>query len=173
MTGNQFRSAVNAGAPSSRDLLSTKFSFSGAGLAGGNPVGANEAAGPWGANAAIVMGWAADPDAPTQPSLVHLYVNGRFALAVTADRDRPELGRSAPWFGPAHGWAAIVDAPGPSAQICAFAINVGVGSTNPSLGCRTTNRSAPKAAASRRSRRARRAAPKAKRTVVKRSYRRR
>ena len=29
VTGNQFRSAMNAGMPSSRDLISTKFSFSG------------------------------------------------------------------------------------------------------------------------------------------------
>lgn len=170
MTGNQFRSAINSGAPSSRDLLSTKFSLAGAGLAGGNPVGANEAAGPWGANAAIVIGWAADPDAPTQPALVHIYVNGHFALAVVADRDRPALGRAAPWFGSAHGWAAIVAAPGSSSQICAFAINIGSGTTNPSLGCRAVSRSAPKAAASRRSRKSRPAASKAK--VAKRSRRR-
>ena len=162
LTGNQFRSAVNTGAPSNRDLLSTKFSLSGVGLAGGNPVGANEAAVPWGANAALVTGWAADPDVPTQPALVHVYVNGRFAMAVTADRNHPALGRSAPWFGPAHGWAAIVDAPGSSAQICAFAINFGAGTTNPLLGCRTVVRSAPKAAASRRSRRSRRAAARAR-----------
>ncbi len=37
VTGNQLRAAVNAGAPAARDLLSTKFSIRGGGLAGSIP----------------------------------------------------------------------------------------------------------------------------------------
>lgn len=85
-----------------------------------------------------LVGWAIDPD--TAGSIgVHLYVNGRFAGATTASRNRPDVGRAYPFWGAGHGFEATVGpgAGGP-AQVCAYALNAGVGWTNPLLGCVTT-----------------------------------
>src|SRR5690606_20575536 len=98
LTGAQLKSAINAGAPSSRDLLSTKFTFSGGTIWGGDPVGSNVGAGPWGPDAAIVLGWAADLDTPYDPIDVHIYVDGKFATSVRAQHRWELLGQVLPWF---------------------------------------------------------------------------
>lgn len=143
LTGTQLRTAINNGAPSSRDLLSTKFAIGGPGPVGGNAIGSNEIAVPWGDAAAIVVGWAADPDVMRDAIAVHVYVNGQFATAVTANRPRPELAFWLPAYGADHGWAAAVWASGRSAQICAFAINQGAGAATTALGCRVITRPPP------------------------------
>lgn len=83
-----------------------------------------------------VAGWAIDPDT-TGPVAVHLYVDGQFARSPTAALSRPDVGRAYPFWGSAHGFDSTVarPVPGRTAQVCAFAINVGVGTTNPLLGC--------------------------------------
>jgi hypothetical protein len=83
-----------------------------------------------------VAGWTIDPDT-TGPIDVHVYVNGAFAGAFPANRNRPDVGAAHPAFGPDHGYDTVVPAPGGSAQVCVFAINVGAGNGNPLLGCRT------------------------------------
>ena len=141
MTGNQLRAAINAGATTSRDLLSTKFTMIGAQVAGGDPVGSNDSATTSGSTAVVVTGWAADPDTPVAPTQVKVFVNGKLAATVTANQDRPELGRVMPWLGSAHGWSATVVVPSATAQICAFATNIGAGSIDSALGCRSAVRS--------------------------------
>ena len=43
-----------------------------------------------------------------------------------------------PDYGPTHGYSVTFSpALAPGSTVCAYAINVGAGSTNPQLGCRT------------------------------------
>jgi hypothetical protein len=54
-----------------------------------------------------------------------------------ADTSRPDVAALHPAHGPAHGFDTTLDvAPGPH-TVCAYAVNVGAGSGNPRLGCRT------------------------------------
>jgi hypothetical protein len=84
-----------------------------------------------------VGGWAADPDT-TAPIDVHLYVDGVWTRATTANQARPDVQAVHPGAGPAHGFEFTVGAlPGGTHRACVYAINVGPGTTNPLLGCRT------------------------------------
>jgi SpoIID/LytB domain protein len=83
---------------------------------------------------ANVTGWALDADA-SQPIDVHLYVDGRFATAVTASDDRPDIGAAFPATGPAHGFHASLDLAAGRHQVCAYGINVLGGRGNPLLSC--------------------------------------
>jgi hypothetical protein len=83
-----------------------------------------------------VRGWLFDPDSPTEPAVVHLYMDGAFGASVTADGLRPDVGAYYAGVGDRHGWswnAAVT--PGPH-RVCAFGINTGPGTTNPVLGCK-------------------------------------
>ncbi len=83
-----------------------------------------------------VAGWAIDPDTD-QPIQVHVYVDGA-AVALTAGDSRPDVGAAFPSAGPNHGFSsALIGADPGRHQVCAYAINVGPGYTNPLLGCRT------------------------------------
>lgn len=89
-----------------------------------------------------VHGWAADPDAPTAPLQVHTYRDGQPVAVTTANQLRPDLsavdgGR----YGPSHGWTTGTVLTGERAQVCSYALNVGRGSTNTTLGCRQLSRS--------------------------------
>jgi hypothetical protein len=84
-----------------------------------------------------VMGWTIDPDT-TNPIDVHVYVNGAFRAAVTAAAGRGDVGVAYPDYGAPHGYAvAFSPALAAGSTVCAYAINVGAGTTNPQLGCRT------------------------------------
>ncbi|WP_299952286.1 N-acetylmuramoyl-L-alanine amidase [uncultured Modestobacter sp.] len=82
-----------------------------------------------------VRGWAADPDQPTAPVRVHLYVDG-VATFLTADAHRPDVAAVYPAFGAGHGYQSSVTVAASAHRVCAYAINVGVGTTNTTLGCR-------------------------------------
>jgi hypothetical protein len=84
-----------------------------------------------------VSGWAVDPDSLTAPVDVHFYVDGRFATALTASQTRPDIAAAVPGAGPSHGYVAAFDALPGSHNVCAYAINIGGGTANPQLGCRT------------------------------------
>jgi uncharacterized protein with LGFP repeats len=82
-----------------------------------------------------VRGWALDPDVPAQSLGVHLYVDGSYVAAVTADRARPDVEAAWAGAGAAHGFATQVTlAPG-AHTVCALALNAGPGTYNPGLGC--------------------------------------
>jgi len=84
-----------------------------------------------------LTGWSLDGSAPSQAVQVHLYVDGSFAGALTGDRPRADIGAAFPGAGSAHGFTGTVPA-GPGAhQVCVYGIDIGSGSTNPQLGCRT------------------------------------
>ena len=106
----------------------------GAAAAAGNPFGNLEAA-DRAPGTITVTGWTIDPDT-TGSIPVHIYVDGVWAGATTADARRPDVAAAYPGWSADHGFSATVGA-GPGAHtVCAFAINTGPGSTNPVLGCR-------------------------------------
>lgn len=99
----------------------------------GSPVGVFDAV-KTGSGSVTVTGWAIDPDI-AGPAEVHVYVDAS-GTALRADQPRAGLSASYPAYGDAHGFSATLPA-GPGAhQVCAHAINVGVGS-NVLLGCQT------------------------------------
>jgi hypothetical protein len=82
-----------------------------------------------------VRGWDVDPNAPTTPTRVHVYV-GSTGHSLAADGSRPDVGRAVRGVGERHGFDHLVPVPAGRTQVCAFAINLGPGSHTP-LGCRT------------------------------------
>jgi hypothetical protein len=84
-----------------------------------------------------VLGWAIDPNS-TAPVDIHVYVNGAFRAVMTASSLRGDVGAAYPDYGAGHGYSTgFSPALAPGSTVCAYAINVGPGSTNPQLGCRT------------------------------------
>lgn len=83
-----------------------------------------------------LRGWAVDPDS-NNPVELHVYVNGRFRASVRADAPRPSVPAAYPGAGPNHGLDTQLRLREGSRTICVYAINVGPGTTNPNLGCRT------------------------------------
>lgn len=84
-----------------------------------------------------IGGWAADPDTPTTPLQVHLYLDATFVTAVTADASRPDVGAAFPAFGANHGYSAAVPVTtGGTHRACAYGIGNEAGG-NALLGCRT------------------------------------
>jgi hypothetical protein len=79
---------------------------------------------------ATVTGWASDPDAPDAPVTVHVYVDGAGAAILSA-------GRTAAGVTGPHAYEAQLALPAGTHQVCTYAINIGTGTTNPHLGCRT------------------------------------
>jgi hypothetical protein len=81
-----------------------------------------------------VWGWAVDPDT-IDPIQVHFYVDGRMVRGITANGERGDLGLLKPGYGTNHAFGETLPMPAGQHQICAYAINVGSGGSNPSLGC--------------------------------------
>ncbi len=100
----------------------------------GTPFGSFEVASPR-PGGIRVSGWAIDPDTPSSIK-VHVYVDGKFAREATAAIDRPDVGRSHPGYGNAHGFSVDVAAAAGSRQVCVYMINDGAG-PNPAIGCKT------------------------------------
>jgi GH25 family lysozyme M1 (1,4-beta-N-acetylmuramidase) len=121
--------AINVGSGTTNPLL-------GCTRPPGNPFGNLELAAASAPGRVSVSGWVIDPDT-TDPIDVHVYVDGRWGGAYRANGPRPDVVRAYPGAGPATGFAATLPvAPGLS-QLCVYAINVGAGTTNPLVGCRT------------------------------------
>jgi hypothetical protein len=84
-----------------------------------------------------IRGWALDPNT-TDPVAVRIYANGNAIASTTASTARPDIGTAFPAYGPNHGFdgSGIKLANG-RYQVCAYAINLGLGAANTTLGCRT------------------------------------
>ncbi len=99
-----------------------------------------------------VRGWAWDPDAPSTPVAVHVYVGGTAGArgargySIPATDPRADVNRAFGTTG-GHGFDATVgsDRTG-DVPVCLYAINVGAGATT-ALGCRTVSVAARVAAA--------------------------
>lgn len=88
------------------------------------------------ANGVRVAGWAIDPDT-SNPVAVHIYANGQLVRAQSAGRVRGDVARAYPQFGPGRGYSELVPLGAGPVTICVFAINVGPGTGNPGIGCRS------------------------------------
>lgn len=95
-------------------------------------------------------GWTADPDAPTAPTAVHLWVGGRAGAAgaqrhvLTASGSRPDIAANYPTLGGDHGFDATLDVPRHGSQeVCAYAVNLGAPHSDTLLGCRTVAVASP------------------------------
>ncbi|PZA23173.1 reprolysin-like metallopeptidase, partial [Modestobacter versicolor] len=82
-----------------------------------------------------VTGWALDPDTPTTPSTVHLYVDG-VGAAVTSELSRPDVAAAFPGVGDAHGFAFSTQVGAGTHTVCSYAID-DLPARNTPLGCRT------------------------------------
>lgn len=83
---------------------------------------------------ATINGWAIDPD--TAGSIaVHVYVNGAWGGAFTADATRNDVAKVYPDYGAKHGYSVTVPVPVGTNTICVYGINVG-GGDNSQLSCR-------------------------------------
>ena len=82
-----------------------------------------------------VRGWAFDPDVPTSPIRVDVYVDGR-GVSLTANLSRPDVANVYSGTGTAHGYARAFPVAAGSHNVCAYAINVGAGTQSTPLGCR-------------------------------------
>jgi SpoIID/LytB domain protein len=82
-----------------------------------------------------VAGWALDPNS-SQPTAVHVYVNGELRAAFDASGVRPDVAGAFPGYGAAHGFDVTIPVAGTSNTLCAYVINAGPG-TNRLIACRT------------------------------------
>ncbi|MBB3678252.1 hypothetical protein [Modestobacter versicolor] len=127
--------AINVGGGDTNPVLGCR-TFTVGGSAALNPVGNLEQVAliPEGL---YLQGWTLDPE--TAASIdVHAYVDGQLAGVATANDHRPDVGSLYPSYGAQHGFRTVVTPPVPGVhRVCVYAINVGDGTTNPSLGCRS------------------------------------
>lgn len=84
-----------------------------------------------------LRGWAADPSEPTTSLTLHVYneTTGDYSGSTVASRQRSDVANAYPGYGAAHGFDITVSAPQGTHTFCVYAVNVGAGSSNPSIGC--------------------------------------
>lgn len=98
----------------------------------GAPIGVLEAA-TGRPGTVVISGWSIDPDVATSIDVLLVLDGG--GTPVRADRSRADLATAFPGYGASHGFEATLPASAGVHQVCAWAINVGVGQ-NSLLGCR-------------------------------------
>jgi len=90
-----------------------------------------------GAGTAKVVGWAADPDALSTRLQVDVYVDKKMRARVATGLSRPDVARAI-GAGPNQGFGYTATKLARGAHsVCAYALNIGKGTANPNLGCRT------------------------------------
>jgi SpoIID/LytB domain protein len=104
-------------------------------LPSGNPFGNLESVTDIGTGVQLT-GWAIDPDT-ANPATVHVYVDGVWSGATTANVERDDVGNAYPGYTADHGFSIVVKPGQGTHSICAYAINIGIGTTNPLLKCAT------------------------------------
>jgi hypothetical protein len=84
-----------------------------------------------------VSGWVIDPDT-TSPVEVWIGIATTVVSIGLARNRRDDVAGVYPWAGPNHGFDAIVPWTQPGTfNVCAYGVNIGNGTHNPQLGCRT------------------------------------
>jgi Domain of unknown function (DUF1906) len=113
-------------------------------VGGDDPLGALDLSGSPSPGQVRIKGWALDPDAPTLPLAIRVYVGGRagaagaeqFELGAIAGRGRADVGAKYALAGPRHGFdasfATVKSGPQP---VCVYALNTGLGADR-LLGCK-------------------------------------
>lgn len=84
----------------------------------------------------LLSGWTIDPDTAASTN-VHVYVDGKFAGLTSASNPRPDVGRVFAGYGDNHGFSIVVSVGQGTHTVCAYSINIGLGTTNPALRCQT------------------------------------
>lgn len=105
-------------------------------LAGHNPSGYYDSAVALTGHRVRVRGWAIDPDNRSLPLAIAVYYDGHAAGWFKYPVARPDVA-SAKAAGPNQGFDITVTLPAGLHSVCTYAINVGLGTGNPRLGCRT------------------------------------
>lgn len=102
-----------------------------------NPVGSLDVGRQLEPGTVRMAGWALDPDTPSVVT-VDLSVDGVTVASTPADRRRSDVGGVYPLHGPDHGFDATLTGVAPGQRlVCATARNVGLGTADTTLGCRT------------------------------------
>lgn len=83
-----------------------------------------------------VSGWAVDPNGPTAPIDVHVYVGNAGFNIGKASAKRDDVGKALPGYGPNHGYNATLTVPAGKHRVCAYGINTGPGSNQPLKDCK-------------------------------------
>ena len=91
-------------------------------------------------NQSVGNGWAYDQDAGTLPIDVHIYINGRFYAAITANQSRPDLVSAGITPNPEHGYTFTITGFNTACahEIVVYAINHGGGANPPLTNCPAT-----------------------------------
>lgn len=84
----------------------------------------------------MVSGWAVDPNQPTAPIDVHVYVGNAGYNIGKASARRDDVGKALPAYGPNHGYNATLTVPAGKHRVCAFGINSGPGNNQPLKDCK-------------------------------------
>jgi hypothetical protein len=103
---------------------------------GGNPFGNLESARQVGPDTIRVNGWALDPDTVSPVTMLGI-VDGRIAGIFVANVARPDVAGVFPGYGSERGFVTTLKASAGVRQVCVRAVNVGAGTTSPTVGCRT------------------------------------
>ncbi|MBV9820974.1 MAG: CAP domain-containing protein [Actinobacteria bacterium] len=105
-------------------------------LAGHNPSGYFDGAVALPGHQARLRGWAVDPDNRQLPLAIAVYYDGHSLGRFTKPVLRPDVA-AAKSAGRYQGFDITVTLPAGVHSVCTYAINVGLGTGNPKLGCRT------------------------------------
>lgn len=84
-----------------------------------------------------VAGWAMDPDS-TQPVAMHVYADGTYLGAFTANESRPDVD-AVFHRGASFGYDRLLPLSAGMHSICVYAINIAQGGGNPRHGCASAN----------------------------------
>ena len=84
-----------------------------------------------------IAGYALDLNMPTSSVVVRGYLDGSYVTSQPAATPRADLTAKYPTAGPNHGFAMFIPAAVGTHEVCAYAMNLGVGTVNTKLGCRT------------------------------------
>jgi uncharacterized protein YkwD len=123
--------AINTGAGGTRLLGCTTVGL------GGSPLGWLESATVAGTSV-VLTGWALDPDSAASIP-IHVYVDG-VGTAYSSGTSRPDVGRTYPGFGDAHGFTLTQPLSPGTHQVCVFAIDVAGAGTNRLMSCVSVRR---------------------------------
>jgi len=106
-----------------------------------NPRGVLDVATAAGAGTARVAGWAFDPDNASVRLSVEVFLDRRRLAVITLGVARPDVSQvyKAYRVGPAQGFDRTLAVPAGRHELCVYADNIGIGTANPNLGCRTVS----------------------------------
>ncbi|HST47192.1 fibronectin type III domain-containing protein [Jatrophihabitans sp.] len=84
----------------------------------------------------LATGYALDLNT-TSPITVRIYLDGHYVAGALASGTRSDLATRYPGYGQNHGYSIFTRVPAGTHQLCAYGLNVGAGTVNTRIGCRT------------------------------------